>query len=232
MTPFVFIVLAAAVAITIAYVQWRIEKARTEKIAAYARERGFRFAPEKTSSAPNFAIFERGHSRAAFNTMRFTLELRGRSCDAQAGDFRYKVTSGSGKNRRTTTYHFSYLCLAQPFAGAPELSIRREGFLDKIADALGFDDIDFESEEFSRKFRVKSADKKFAFDVIHPRMIEFLMRAPSEALALAHGECAYSDGAGSRWEPREFDAAVAFVREFFELWPEHLTARLDARLES
>lgn len=40
---------------------------------------------------------------------------------------------------------------------------------------LEYDDISFESNEFSRKFRVKARDKKFAYDVCHPRMIDFLL---------------------------------------------------------
>ena len=62
-----------------------------------------------------------------------------------------------------------------PFRNVPDLLIRPEGFFDKVAGAFGFDDIDFESEEFSRAFFVKSSDKRFAYDVLHPRMLELLM---------------------------------------------------------
>ena len=57
----------------------------------------------------------------------------------------------------------------------PELTIGREGFFSKIGQALGFDDIDFESHEFSRKFLVRSKDKKFAYDVCNARMIDYLL---------------------------------------------------------
>ncbi len=40
---------------------------------------------------------------------------------------------------------------------------------------MEYGDISFESNEFSRRFRVKSRDKKFAYDVCHPRMIDFLL---------------------------------------------------------
>ena len=55
------------------------------------------------------------------------------------------------------------------------LVIDKEGFFSKVAQALGYDDIDFESHEFSRKFRVRAPNKKFAYDVCNGRMIEYLL---------------------------------------------------------
>jgi len=57
----------------------------------------------------------------------------------------------------------------------PELKIGREGFISKIGQALGYDDIDFESHEFSRKFCVRSKNKKFAYDFCNSQMIEYLL---------------------------------------------------------
>ena len=58
----------------------------------------------------------------------------------------------------------------------PELNIEREGFFSKIGQALGFDDIDFESLEFSKRYKVKSRDKKFAYDFCNAQMIDYLLR--------------------------------------------------------
>lgn len=58
----------------------------------------------------------------------------------------------------------------------PELLIFREGWFSKLAQWLGYADIDFESAEFSRKFIVRSPDKKFAYDVCHAKMMEYLLR--------------------------------------------------------
>ena len=51
----------------------------------------------------------------------------------------------------------------------------REGIFSKIAQAVGYDDIDFESHEFSRKYCVRSKNKNFAYDIFHPRMIDYLL---------------------------------------------------------
>jgi len=57
--------------------------------------------------------------------------------------------------------------------------VGRENVLTRLGGALGFDDIEFESEEFNRAFRVKSEDRKFAFDLIDARMMAFLLDASS-----------------------------------------------------
>ena len=51
----------------------------------------------------------------------------------------------------------------------------REGIFSKIAQAVGYDDIDFESHEFSRKYCGRSKNKNFAYDIFHPRMIDYLL---------------------------------------------------------
>jgi len=212
-----------------AYLMHLAEKKRREEFLALANELGWRFNPARDSSHDDeyahFELFRRGHSRVAFNTLSGSVEIDGRTFNAKAGDFRYKVTSGSGKNRRTTTHTFSYLIFHLPFA-TPELLIRPEGFFDKIAGALGFDDIDFESEKFSREFHVKGSDRKFAYDVVHPRMMELLLAKRPPAIDVERGRCCLSDGR-SRWDPAGFKAKISFLRAFFDLWPDHLTDDLD-----
>ena len=226
----VFVIGVIALVALAAYFSWLAAKKRREAMHALASELGWRFFPDRDSSHDDeyahFEIFRRGHSRTAFNTMVGDLEIDGRRFPAKAGDFRYKRTSGSGKNRRTTTYTFTYLILHLPFATTPDLVIRREGFFDKLAGAFGFDDIDFESEEFSRKFHVKSPDRRFAYDVVHPRMMELLLEANPPLIDIEHGRCCLSNGS-RRWNIEEFRDAITFLREFFDRWPDHLTAQLD-----
>ena len=61
-------------------------------------------------------------------------------------------------------------------------------------------DIDFESAEFSRKFVVRSPDKKFAYDFCNARMIEYLLdnrdlqvEVEHDSLALFFGSCLSPD---------------------------------------
>lgn len=215
-----------------AYFAWRAEQKRREELAALAASLGWSFDPEKDIAHDDeyaqFEVFRRGHSRAAYNTLAGSLEVDGRRFRGKAGDFTYKVTTSNGKTTSTTTYRFSYLILHPPFAQVPDLLIRREGLFDKLLGAIGFDDIDFESSEFSRRFHVKSPDKRFAYDVCHPRMMEFLLTGDPPAIDLERGACCLSDG-GRRWSPEQFREMMTWAAAFFDLWPDHLTRELETR---
>jgi len=224
----VIIIVIALVAVA-GYYSWLAEKKRQEGLAALAQELGLRFDPgvdhDHDDEYAQFEIFRRGHSRAARNTLHGSIKLFDQDCQMVAGDFRYKVTSGSGKNRSTTTYRFSYLIVHPPWH-TPSLLIRPEGVFDKIKGAFGFDDIDFESAEFSRKFFVKSSDKRFAYDVLHPRMMEFLLAERPPMIDIEDGALCLSEGSG-RWEPERFKAEIFFLSKFCEHWPRHLIKDLN-----
>ncbi|MHC4414937.1 MAG: hypothetical protein ACYS0G_06615 [Planctomycetota bacterium] len=228
----ILIVAVAAVVAVVAYLAYRAEKKRRERLAALATRLGWRFDHRRDRTHDDeyaqFEIFRRGHSRAAYNTLTGDLEVEGRPCPAKMGDFRYKITTHTGKSSSTRTYRFSYLIVHLPFPTAPDLLIRREGLFDKIAGAFGFDDIDFESAEFSRRFCVKSADKRFAYDVIHPRMMEFLLAGDPPSVDIEHGRCCLSDGR-RRWPQQQFEAHLAWIRQFFDHWPDHVTRGLAGR---
>ncbi len=225
----ILVVIAVGVGI---YFSHLAAKKRREEMRALAQRLGWRFDPEKDhghdEEYARFEVFRRGHSRAAYNTLTGSMTIDGRSYPAKCGDFTYKVTQHSGKSSTTTTYRFSYLIVHVPFRGVPDLLIRREGLFDKIAGAFGFDDIDFESAEFSRKFHVKSPDKRFAYDVLHPRMMEFLLASDPPAVDIEGGQCCITDGS-RRWEIHEFDARLTWIVAFFDQWPDHLTRELETR---
>lgn len=226
------ILLFAGVAIivaVVAYVAHLQQKKRREALANLAAELGWSFDPSRDrghdSEYSCFEVFRRGHGRAAYNTLTGTFELDGRRYAAKAGDFTYKVTNGSGKSRSTTTYRFTYIILHLPWR-TPDLLIRREGLFDKVAGAFGFGDINFESAEFSRRFHVRSPDRKFAYDVIDPRMIEFLLAGDPPVVDIEFGRCCITDGT-RRWEPEEIRRRLAWLYEFYGRWPAHLKRSLD-----
>ena len=59
------------------------------------------------------------------------------------------------------------------------LFTRPKGLWDQILEFVGFDHIDFESAQFSQRSSVKAPDKRWAYDVLHPRTREFLLSRPS-----------------------------------------------------
>ena len=169
-------------------------------------------------------LFGWGRRRAAWNTLSGIRTLAGQEIRVKMGDYRY--TTGSGKNSRT--HKLSYAIFHLPYIGTPDLLIRPEHIGDKLKSGLGFDDIDFESEEFSRRFWVKSSDRKYAYDVLHPRMMEFFLDGDHWRVEIVRDACLVLKG-NRRWPPEQFAGCVAWADEFFSLWPEHLTSRLPPR---
>ena len=228
MEVLLIIVVVGIVGASLVYAHLR-ERKRTTALRAFADARGLRFRPEADRGADErfarFAMFRRGHSRRAWNIATGEVRFGDRRSRVETGDFLYKVTSGSGKHQSTTTYRFSYLVLTNPVGRCPETIIRREGFFDRVKGVLGFDDIDFESVEFSRTFHVSSDDKRFAYDLIDQRMMEFLLADPPPAVEFDDDLICVSDGRG-RWSPEEFGGMIDWSARLLERWPRHLEASL------
>jgi hypothetical protein len=104
------------------------------------------------------------------------------------------------------------------------LFIRKEGFFDKVGEFLGFYDIDFESAEFSREFCVKSPDKRWAFDVLHQRAMEFLLASPRFALDFQR-DGVLATGSGC-FNPQQFDDAVRVVTGLLDMLPHSVVQEL------
>lgn len=214
------------------YYSYLAAKRRREALAQLAVELGWRFAPDKDSSHDDqfacFEVFRSGHSRVAYNTLYGSTTIDSQTYDAKMGDFSYQVTTSNGKTTSTTTYHFSYLILELPFRQhVPSLLIRREGMFDKLKGMFGFDDIDFESAEFSRRFYVKSDDKRFAYDVVDPRMMEFLLDSDPPIIDIENGFGLFCDGKRC-WDPGQFRQALSWASQFFDSWPDHVKDSLSA----
>ena len=150
-------------------------KKRREGFAALASRLGLSYSSEKEQNIAERYDFlnklNQGSNRYAYNILSGAF----RGEHVVAFDYHYETHSTDSKGHRQTHHHhlsFFMLLLPKPF---PELLIAAEGIFSKIAQAFGYDDIDFESHEFSRKFCVRSKDKKFAYDVCHARMMEYLL---------------------------------------------------------
>ena len=216
-----FVVLGIAAFVAIAVYSWYAAEQRRKALAALAGSWGFRwegggdpFGIEERYGA--FSALARGRSRAASNVFHGTRNGRPVIC------FDFKYVTGSGKNR--TTHHLSGAILDLGVR-TPSLYVRPEGFFDKIAELVGFDDIDFESAEFSRTFLVKSDNRKFAFDVFHARAMEYMLALPKRytmelngGLVVVHND--------RTWDPAQFDGAIRQVEGLVDLFPEYLQRSL------
>ncbi len=116
-------------------------------------------------------------SRLAQGQDRYALNmLRGTYHGQALLVYDYHYQTGSGKNRQEHNCTMLMLVFKEAF---PKLTIGPENLGLKIAEAFGMaNDIKFESAEFSRNYCVRSPDKKFAYDVCNPQMIDYLLTNP------------------------------------------------------
>ncbi|NJN14634.1 MAG: DUF3137 domain-containing protein, partial [Planctomycetes bacterium] len=126
-----------------------------------------------------FGEFSTGSNRYAYNVLAGRTGER----DLWIFDHHHETYSTDSKGRRTTHHHHVTCLLLQHDLDLGNLRLRPEHLFDKLKAAFGFDDIDFESAEFSRRFHVSGEDRKLAYDVFHPRMIEYLLARTHLTLA-------------------------------------------------
>ena len=212
------------------YIGHKAAKQRRADLLALSNQLGLSFDPGDDhfhdEEFGHFEIFNKGFGKRAYNTMRGEITIGERTMGIKMGDYLYKTREGSGKNRRTVTHRLSYCIVMTPWEGMPGLLIRREHFFDKVGAAFGFEDIDFESNEFSKKYFVKSPNKKFAYDICHPRMIEWLLETEARGVDIENGRMCMTDGSRV-WKPDRFVYTVEWVDRFVEQWPDFVVEDLE-----
>lgn len=217
---FLAFVVVAAIGVVVV---WLSAKRRKE-LQEWARGAGLSFSASFDRHVedryPDFDCLRRGHSRAAYNIASGS--WNGRPLET----FDYRYVTGHGKDR--TTHTFSAVVLGSQVPLKP-LYLRTENVFDRVTEFFGADDIDFESAEFSRAFHVRSPDKKWAYDVLHQRTMEFLLASPRFSIAFDN-RCAIC-WRGSRFDLPTRLEAIAVVEGILDRLPEYLI-RAQRREES
>jgi Protein of unknown function (DUF3137) len=180
-----------------------LDKKRRERIMAFCVARGWSYVDEDPTLPAQWQgdPFGTGDRRRARNVIRGNANSR----DFVAFDYSYETHSTDSKgNRSTTTHRFAVYAVSIP-AYLPTLQVCREGVFAKMAGAVGLtSDIDLESEDFNRAFKVRAADRKFAMDVLSPRTMEYLLQAPAAAWRIQGNSML-------RWESGRLDPADIIV---------------------
>jgi hypothetical protein len=173
--PFLFF-LAFPLIGYLAYLSWKREQQRRAVLLQWATSSGFDFTPADDSWCQRWSgtPFGDGDNRQARNVIsgahgdrRFT-----------AFDYSYETHSTDSKGHTTTTTHSYAVTSVQLSTYLPVLQVTPEGLFSRFGNVLGFDDVELESEEFNRRFRVHTADRKFACDVLTPRTMQALLAHP------------------------------------------------------
>ncbi|WP_026922428.1 hypothetical protein [Glycomyces arizonensis] len=157
-----FLAIGLVVAV-LCFIGWRNKQKEIRAFRAWASRYGYRYERRDdsvagVSSVPPFGI---GRERKCVDVFRGTYR------DTRLLFFQYDYASGSGDRSVSLSYQVVAIDLPQSL---PVLDIGQEGFLSRWDE-----DIDFENPRFNDLFKIQSTDRRFAFDVIDPRTMEWML---------------------------------------------------------
>jgi len=144
---------------------------RQARAMAWADANGFTYLQSEPGLAEycdNLPFAPRGGNRASAMDVVHGVTPSGRPICS----FMYVYVVSTGKS--STTVRIAVTVVRLPVM-VPWLTVTKEGLGDKIAEMFGGQDIELESDDFNRQFRVRSASEALAYGVLHPRMMEWLL---------------------------------------------------------
>jgi len=112
----------------------------------------------------------------------------------------------------------------------PRLSLSREEFSDGLDKIFGGQDIELESEDFNRVYRVESPFEAFAYSVLHPRMMEWMMSNGYGMVPFTIHDQDVICWGGEEPDYETLDKKLALMCEFIDLMPEHVLEQYEAPL--
>lgn len=173
----VLVVVGIALVVLVGVLAFLAEKKRREMLQGVAASRGWHYTQRDDDWAHYFdgSPFGQGHNRQAHNILRGLHDGR----EFVGFDFVYHTTETSTNaqghtSSREVKHWYSVLAL-RTVDGLPRLEVSPENFLGRAFGKLTNRDIQLESEEFNRAFTVVCPDRRFAYDILHPRLMEQLL---------------------------------------------------------
>ena len=223
---YIIIIIVAVIALSIVFAVLKHQKSegRKKQLAGWAFSKNLNFNTARDSGIDNsysyFKCLQRGENRYGYNIMEGNIGNR----QMRAFDYHYETHNTDSKGQRHTQHHYFSAVVVEANLPLKPLFIRNEHLFDKLAEFVGFDDIDFESTEFSKKFYVKSPDKKWAYDVLPQATMEFMLSAPHFDIEFGGRQViAYRN---NTFKALEFEEALNLVNGILDRLPESLIQEL------
>ena len=172
------IVLAVLAAIGAAAWSYYAKKKRREELLFIARQLGLTYSPEDTRGCIGlpFVLLQRGDGRGTENVLWGTWQ----GIELLEFDYWFFTETTDSEGHRSKSYSRFSCAVTEIDVALSPLTVGRENLLTRLADAVGLDDIAFETQEFNDAFNVKSKDRKFANDLVDQRMMAWLLSTPSD----------------------------------------------------
>ncbi len=214
--PFIALfVVGLVIVVGIAYWSYQQNKAKTAAMQQTAAARGWTFRTEAPEYVDSYACapFGRGRGRRVVNCV----DGRYRGVPFAAFEYHYyeehQTTNAQGHTQTQRTNYVFDVAILRTAAPIPDFIVGPEGFFSRIVDGLTGGDIDVEYDDFNRAYRVRCADRKFAYDTFHARTMEYLLAHPDTELRIIAGDVLLAQRSQGYdptiWGPGRDDVALA-----------------------
>jgi hypothetical protein len=168
------VILVLAVVAAIAYYSYQRKKQRRLALAGFAQRFGLQYSQDDPFGLliHDFHLFTMGDGRGCENVVYGTWE----GMPVREADYWYYTQSTDSKGNTSRSYKYFTVVIAETGLRSPYVAVAKESVFTRLADHVGFRDIDFESEDFNREFNVRGEDREFVFKLIDARMMAWLLK--------------------------------------------------------
>jgi hypothetical protein len=216
--PLVFIVFGVLLAAVLAALALDIERTRRRALAAWAKEHGFEFSAgwERPPRLPSSLAGRGSRGRRRYLASK-RIEGAVPGLDfAEFLLFSYEAAGGSQDNAPSR-----FTCaLVDAGLELGDVVVVPEGPGERILQAMGLSDIEFEDAGFSRRFSVRARDRRRAYALIDRRVMDLLMEEPEWRIETAGPDLlVFRPGAPN---PAAYSEILDFTRDLLERIPRPL----------
>ena len=158
--------------------KWKGSEQRTKEFKRISEQLGMTFSARvkgraKDRATPPLPLFGEGRSRVVTNMLHGDSELLGFAEEFEVRIFAY----GFAQQQQDQHVMQSVICFQSPQLNLPKFQLRPEHFFDKIGSKLGYQDIDFESDqtgvEFSKKYLLRGKDEQKVRELFTTEVLGF-----------------------------------------------------------
>lgn len=192
-----------------------LEKKRQERIQKFAAARSLTYAKRDDRWVHLDLGYPHGNGRAHKGRHAMTGVHEGRPIAI----FEHEWVTGSGKERRTHTVRVTVTELPRSL---PRLDVSKEGIFGRAARRMGAKDIELESDDFNREYRVKG-DRRFAYDVLHPRFMQWMLHTDAPGFVINGRYIGYT--VGGKIDLDQVDRDLAYLDAVIDQLPKFVIGR-------
>jgi hypothetical protein len=227
--------LLAGVALLVVGSMWVVSlvraSSRQRELAGFAERIGWTFAERSLTVASGLTSYPFGTGVDREDVDVVTGVFQGRQCAHFTRRFVQKRRGASASEEVAVPQEFR-ISSVELGADYPTIDILPQDVVALAAKLVGGMDVDFESAEFNRRWRVKGGDRRYVHDMITPRVMDRLVKDDARGMALrVEGRHLLTWRAG-RTGTEDLAATFAVLTSVASVLPPHVERELREEQEA